>query len=129
MAIPGCAGKGVIDLMVVYLPGHLVITRTVLDQMGFQKWEHPLAFPDSRPVRIGSIIHRGKRYRIHTHVIEQGQEEIGRQLAFRNRLRNDASLVRAYEAKKCQVLAQGITFGPEYANAKSDFIQEFSAPD
>jgi GrpB-like predicted nucleotidyltransferase (UPF0157 family) len=36
-SVPGCAGKGVIDLMVVYPPGHLDDTKAVLADLGFQR--------------------------------------------------------------------------------------------
>jgi GrpB-like predicted nucleotidyltransferase (UPF0157 family) len=115
--------------MIVYPSGKLEVTRSALDRMGFQKWEHPLAFPESRPVRIGSIDYGNTRYRIHAHVIAQGQAEITRQLTFRDRLRGNPELVREYETRKQEIIAQGITIGPEYANAKSAFIQRFSTPE
>ena len=36
-SVAGCAGKGVIDLMVLYPPGLLPLAKGVLDGMGFQR--------------------------------------------------------------------------------------------
>lgn len=36
-AIPGCDGKGVVDLLLMYLPGRLAAARDALDGLGFQR--------------------------------------------------------------------------------------------
>src|SRR5208337_3066549 len=36
-AVPGCAGKGVVDLMILYPPGQLPEVREGLDALGFQR--------------------------------------------------------------------------------------------
>jgi hypothetical protein len=36
-AIPGCPGKGVVDLMLLYPAGWLDTARSALDQLGFQR--------------------------------------------------------------------------------------------
>src|SRR5213592_5112671 len=36
-AIPGCAGKGIVDLMAMYPTSSLVATRAALDGLGFQR--------------------------------------------------------------------------------------------
>src|SRR5688572_4447384 len=47
-AIPGCAGKGVIDLMVVYdpEPGALAAAHTAVEALGLVQWRAPRAHPD-----------------------------------------------------------------------------------
>ena len=35
-AVPGCAGKGIIDLMVLYPAGLLEVAKETVDRMGFQ---------------------------------------------------------------------------------------------
>jgi GrpB-like predicted nucleotidyltransferase (UPF0157 family) len=124
-AIPGCAGKGVIDLMAVYEPGlgALTAARAAVEGLGFEQWRAPKAHPDERPVMVGSIDHDGDRFRIHCHLIAAGNDEITRQRTFRDRLRADPALVAEYEAVKQAVLARGITYGPDYADAKDAFIK------
>jgi len=54
-AVPGCAGKGVVDLMVLYEPGRLPEVRKGLDALGFQRQTGRDPFPEERPMRVGSI--------------------------------------------------------------------------
>src|SRR5262245_34538911 len=68
-AIPGCAGKGVVDLMLLYPPGRLAAARDILDALGLQRHDRPGAFPEERPVRIGTIEHDGTAFRLHVHVL------------------------------------------------------------
>ena len=122
-AIPGCDGKGVIDLMLTYPAGHLAAARDAVDGLGFQRFDAPGAFGDERPVRIGSITHDRDLFRIHVHVIAEGDPEVARQRHFRDALRADPALVAAYVADKRRIAAGGgIAGGPDYAEAKGTFI-------
>lgn len=122
-AVPGCDGKGVIDLMLVYPSGALDRAKSAVDGLGFQRWEAPGAHPDSRPVRIGAIDHDGTVFRIHVHLLEAGSAEIEEQRAFRDRLRADPKLVAEYIATKREIIERGITWGPSFGEAKSAFIR------
>lgn len=122
-AVPGCWGKGIIDLLVIYPTGSLRAARETLDRLGFQRQGGPEPFPESRPMRVGSIEYFGRRYRIHAHIIESGNTEAMHLINFRDALRLHAALRRAYEAEKRAILARGITQGTEYSKAKGDFIQ------
>jgi GrpB-like predicted nucleotidyltransferase (UPF0157 family) len=122
-AVTGCAGKGVIDLMVLYPPDGLHEARELLDAVGFQKQTSRDPFPEERPMRIGAIEHRGKLFRVHAHVIAADSPEAGELRSFRDRLRAEAELREAYVAKKRAILAEGITDQLEYSNAKGDFIR------
>ena len=117
-AVPGSWGKGIIDLLVAYAPGGLASTRESLDHLGFQR----LAFPGSRPMRVGSVEHFGRTYRLHAHVIEAGTVEARNLVRFRDLLRQNPQLRRAYESEKRAILARGITVGTEYAKAKGAFV-------
>lgn len=122
-AVPGCWGKGIIDLLVAYPAGALARARGTLDRLGFQRQGGPEPFPESRPMRVGSFEYFGRSYRIHAHVIESGSAEAVNLLKFRDALRQDTDLRRAYEAEKRAILSRGITQGTEYSKAKGDFIQ------
>src|SRR5437899_3256428 len=52
-SVPGCGGKGIVDLAVLYPEGLLARARDVLDGLGFQKQDGPEPFPESRPMRVG----------------------------------------------------------------------------
>ncbi|MGE5219570.1 MAG: GrpB family protein [Chloroflexota bacterium] len=122
-AVPGCWGKGIIDLLVQYAPGGLEIARSTLDKLGFQRQGNPEPFPESRPMRVGSVDHLSRLYRVHAHVLQKGSGEARDLIRFRDLLRNDQGLRRAYEAEKRMILARGITKGTEYSNAKGEFIR------
>ena len=122
-AVPGCDGKGVIDLMLIYPSGELERAKHAVDRLGFQRWEAPGAHPDTRPVRIGAVDHDGTRFRIHVHLIAPESEEVEQQRRFRDRLLADPTLVQEYVATKRAIIAQGITYGPAFSDAKSAFIR------
>ena len=122
-AVPGCGGKGIIDLLVSYRPGAFFVARDALDQLGFQPQGGPEPFPESRPMRVGAATHRGKTYLVHAHVIRSGDREGQELIRFRDRLRADAELVQAYQVEKLSILSSGITVSGEYSKAKSEFIR------
>ena len=121
-AVPGCHGKGVVDLMLLYPSSRLAAARDVLDALGFQRHVAPGAFPEERPVRIGSLDHEGTRFRLHVHVIATDAPEAATQRRFRDRLRADPALVAEYEARKRAVLAAGSADAGAYNLAKEPFI-------
>ena len=122
-AIPGCDGKGVIDLMLLYRPGDLVAARDAVDGLGFQHHDAPGAHPDDRPVRIGTISHDGDTFRVHVHILAEDAPEVARQRHFRDSLRADPTLVAAYVADKRRIAAGGrVLDGGAYADAKGRFI-------
>jgi GrpB-like predicted nucleotidyltransferase (UPF0157 family) len=122
-AVPGCPGKGVVDLMLLYPPGGLASARDVLNRMGFQRHDRPGAFPEERPVRIGTIEHDGETFRLHVHVIAADAPEVSQQRRFRDTLRADPELVEAYAARKRAVLDAGATDGNDYNLGKDAFIK------
>jgi GrpB-like predicted nucleotidyltransferase (UPF0157 family) len=122
-AVPGCAGKGYIDLLVIYQDGHLEVAKRVLQELGFERQRSRDPFPEDRPMRVGSVMHKGKRYPIHAHVVAEASPEVSELLRFRDRLRSNERLRAAYETEKRRILAAGITDGVDYANSKGDFIR------
>jgi GrpB-like predicted nucleotidyltransferase (UPF0157 family) len=122
-AIPGCAGKGVVDLMLLYPPGLLAAARDALDGLGFQRDVRPNAFPEERPVRIGTICHAGEAFRLHVHVLAADAPEAAEQRHFRDTLRADPALVAEYVALKRAVLIDGVADSTEYNRGKDAFIK------
>lgn len=123
-SVPGCGGKGIIDLAVLYPERFLARAREVLDGLGFQKQGGSDPFPESRPMRVGCVQHAGQAVRIHAHVIALGSDEHGELVWFREALRGNSALRRSYEEHKQAILAMGIDDSLEYCKAKGTFITD-----
>ncbi len=121
-AIPGCAGKGIVDLMAMYPPGKLEATREAIDALGFQHQMVGHIFPEERPMRVGAIQYAGKRYRLHVHLIDLNSPEKETLRRFRDVLRADPALRDAYQAKKRTILQLGVRDPKDYTYAKREFI-------
>jgi hypothetical protein len=80
------------------------------------------AFPPSRPMLQGAIRHRGKRYRLHVHVVPATSAELVSMRGFRDALRADQALRRGYVALKHDIVARGLTDPVDFTQAKRDFI-------
>src|SRR5207247_3575575 len=107
-SVPGCGGKGIVDLAVLYPEDFLARARAILDELGFQKQGGRDPFPESRPMRVGCVEHEGRSYRIHAHVIALGSEEHQELAWFREALRASSELRHSYEERKSAILASGI---------------------
>jgi len=121
-SVPECGGKGVIDLIVTYAVGDLEIAKKALSTLGFHAQGGRDPFPESRPMREGSVALLGSLFRIHAHVIVRNGEEHRRLAGFRDALRTDDGLRMAYEADKKRILDSGVDDSLDYCNAKTDFI-------
>lgn len=126
-AVPGCSGKGYIDLLVMYPAGLLATARQALADLGFQHQVSRDPFPEERPMRVGSVLFQGKRYSIHAHVVAMDSPEVGDLLWFRDRLRADKQLRADYEAHKQRIVDDGVRDARDYTNAKAEFIQRVLA--
>jgi GrpB-like predicted nucleotidyltransferase (UPF0157 family) len=123
-AVPGCAGKGVVDLMLLYPAGLLEAAKRVLADLGFQPQSTRDPFPEERPMRLGAIEHDGTTFRLHVHVLAADSPEVAELRAFRDRLRVDPQLRAAYVARKREILRAGITDTVDYSIAKGEFCAE-----
>lgn len=121
-AVPGCHGKGVIDLAVTYVDGDLERAKAALDALGFLRQRGRDPFPESRPMRIGAVEALGGVFRVHAHVILRDGDEHRRLLWFRDALRHDDQLRAEYERIKRGILDRGITDSLDYCYAKEEFI-------
>ncbi len=122
-SVPGCGGKGIIDLMMLYPAGRLADARAALDRLGFQRQPHRDPFPEERPMRVGAITHAGKTYKIHVHVLAADCDEADRLRAFRDRLRADPAFRASYESCKKEIVASGPKESFEYTALKGEFIE------
>ncbi|CAN5207857.1 hypothetical protein BH23CHL1_BH23CHL1_26180 [soil metagenome] len=121
-AIPGCAGKGVVDLLLMYSPGRLAAARDALDELGFQRQTGLNPFPEERPLRVGAVEHDSEIFRLHVHVVAEDADEAAELIDFRDRLCADPSLVQEYVASKVAALTAGPINNIEYTRAKEPFI-------
>lgn len=126
-AVPGCGGKGVIDLMVLYPPGELETVKQGLQDLGFQRDPRPGVFSEERPMRIGTVQHQGQEFRLHVHVIVATSPEVGEKLSFRDHLRSDPTLVDAYTTTKRELIESGYLVPQEYSEAKTTFVRSVLA--
>jgi len=122
-AVPGCAGKGIVDLMALYPAGKLEAARAALDALGFQHQKTGHVFPEARPMRVGAIDQNGTRYRLHVHVVAMNDPEVASLRRFRDALRADSALRDAYQAKKLAILKSGFNEPRDYTYAKGEFIR------
>jgi GrpB-like predicted nucleotidyltransferase (UPF0157 family) len=120
-AVPGLAGKGIIDLLLaadsVDIPA---ITKTLLE-LGFQP-QIPAAFPASRPMLWGTFRHGPTDYRVHLHVVPASSPEVAAMRGFRDALRADPLLRRRYAALKRTIVAGGPVDPVAFTKAKHDWI-------
>jgi GrpB-like predicted nucleotidyltransferase (UPF0157 family) len=123
-AVPGCAGKGVVDLMIPYRGGELSHLRSALEALGFQRQGSSDPFPEDRPMRVGSLEHAGDHFRLHVHIVPAGSAEPEEVRVFRDRLRSDPGLLRRYVDHKRRIIEGGTTDSVEYAQRKGDLVRQ-----
>jgi GrpB-like predicted nucleotidyltransferase (UPF0157 family) len=127
-AVPGCGGKGIVDLLLLYPPGGLAEARAALATLGFQRQPGRDPWPEERPMRVGSVVHDGDRFALHVHVVASGSAEEAWDVGFRDRLRADPALVEAYVARKRAIIADGVIDSVDYSRAKGPFIEGVIGP-
>jgi GrpB-like predicted nucleotidyltransferase (UPF0157 family) len=123
-SVPGCAGKGILDLMVMYPEGQLEEVKEALRHLGFQPQTVGHLMPESRPMRVGAVRYRGRTYRLHVHVIAAHSPEVEALRRFRDRLRANRQTVESYVEQKRAILAAGVTDSRAYTTMKSSFIRK-----
>ena len=120
-AVPGLAGKGIIDLLLAADPADIpAITQTLLE-LGFQP-QVPAAFPASRPMLWGTFRHGPTDYRVHVHVVPASSPEVAAMRGFRDALRADPRLRGRYAALKRRIVAGGPVDPIAFTRAKHDWI-------
>lgn len=75
-SVPGCAGKGIIDLMIPVPDGEMNKVKKLLDQLGFQHQTGQDPFPEDRPMRVGAWEYDGETFLLHVHVIPDNSPEV-----------------------------------------------------
>ena len=123
-SVPGCAGKGTVDLMVAVPDGAMDSLEELLVRLGFQQQTGPDPFPETRPMLTGSWLHDNEPFQLHIHLIPEASPEADEMRFFRACLRADPELVKAYVAQKRKIIASGATDPLEYCRMKGEFIKQ-----
>jgi len=116
-SVPGCDGKGILDLMLLIPVGHLGEVCAIIDGMGFQHQSGGKRHPDDRPMREGSFTFDGSVFRLHVHLIPESSAEVDRLRKFRERL------VALYVEQKRRLVDAQISDRSTYTLGKKAFIE------
>ena len=81
-SVQGCAGKGNIDLLIAVGGEEMAAAKELLDRLGFQRQTGGDAFPETRPMRLGSFAHDGETFLVHVHVIPADSPEVVDEMRF-----------------------------------------------
>ena len=117
------AGKGIIDISILYKAGQLKEAVEHLKSFGFSDQHSNKPFPESRPRKDIAVRFKGETFQVHAHVIELGSEEHLKQVNFKTHMLNNIDARTQYEATKQQVIADGLTMQDDYGKAKSPFVK------
>ena len=120
----GAAGKGIIDISLLYSEGDLANAVSFVMRQGFEPQHSKKPFPASRPRFDIGVNYENQRYQVHIHLIQKGCEEHRKQLLFRDLMRSDPKLKAEYEAKKRQILSMNITDQDTYGKHKGVFVKQ-----
>jgi GrpB-like predicted nucleotidyltransferase (UPF0157 family) len=120
-AVPGLAGKNIIDLLMAAAPANIAAITAALGGLGFQH-QFPPAFPASRPMLWGAFRHGGTDYGVHVHVVPASSPEVAAMRGFRDALRADPRLRRRYATLKRAIVAGGPVDPVAFTRAKHDWI-------
>jgi GrpB-like predicted nucleotidyltransferase (UPF0157 family) len=121
-AVPGCAGRGIVDLLLTAADNELEKTDLLLTRLGFQQGGEVL-FPPHPPAYRGAWVHNGELFLLHVHVLPAGAAEIDSLRFFRSCLRSDPDLAKAYVAQKRAIIAAGGADPADYCRQKGDFLK------
>jgi GrpB-like predicted nucleotidyltransferase (UPF0157 family) len=120
-AVPGLAGKGIIDLLLAAEPADISAITQALLELGFQP-QVPAAFPATRSMLWGAFRHGLTTYRVHVHIVPTDSPEVAAMRGFRDALRADPVLCRRYAALKRAIAAGGAVDPVTFTKAKHDWI-------
>ncbi len=122
-AVPGLPGKGIVDLAISTGPAAIPGIVAMLTDLGFGPQQGPDPWPPTRPMLVGTMVRGEATFRIHVHV-QPEPDELRRDVAFRDALRADPELMRAYAALKTEIVGGGVTEGHQYTYRKQAWIAD-----
>ncbi len=121
-AVPGCGGRGVVDLLVACKEGEFEKVNLLLERLGFCQGGEVL-FPSHPPPFRGAWDHNGDAFSLHVHVLPADTDTVDSIRFLRSCLRADAELTRAYVQHKRAIISAGATDEAEYCRQKAAFLK------
>jgi len=97
--------------------------RETLGQLGFQRQTNEGFFFEGCSVCVGSLPFEGEVFQLHVYIIPADSPEADDMRFFRTCMRADPELLKAYVARKREIVSDGITDAAAYVREKSKFIQ------
>ena len=120
----GAAGKGIIDISLLYPRGSLDSAVDFVRAKGFANQHSANPFPPSRPrFDIGVDVFE-QTFMLHLHLIEQDSAEHQAQIDYKNIMNNDTELRQQYEQQKQAIIANGIIEQDSYSKRKGVFVKK-----
>ena len=120
-SVPGLAAKPIIDmLLVVPDPADEPSYVPALEAAGYRLHIREPHWFEHRMLRGGGT-------ELNLHVLPPGCSEIERMTGFRDHLRSNAEDRELYERTKRELAAQVWAYGQNYADAKTEVIDEIAA--
>ena len=122
-AVPGCAGSGVVDLMIPVADELAETLNLLLARLGFQAAADGETLAEGTSIWTGGWTHDGQAFPVCLRLLPIAAPEADAARFFRTCLRADPELLRAYVARKREILAAGATDPGEYTRLKAQFVQ------
>ncbi len=120
-AVPGLAAKPILDFQAAV--ADLGAVALIAEKLALVGWYYVPPELDQRPWRRFFVKVSGGRRAAHLHIMAAGTPRWDEQLAFRDALRADPGLVKAYAAQKLELAARHATDRERYTSAKADFVR------
>jgi GrpB-like predicted nucleotidyltransferase (UPF0157 family) len=119
-AVPGCPGKGFIDVLVM-VPSvdDLTDAAIAVQREGFAEHDYGQGYPGAR----GAVKIDGALFRIHIQIVPRDSQKAEEMIAFRELLRHDPELVARYARQKQALIESGRNGNPEYTAGKTEVIR------
>lgn len=126
-AVPGTPGKNIINLIIPSVLDQFDARLRILESIGFSASPLNKPEPPTRPLRVGSVMHGGKRYNLHVHLVESDSTDYHAAIFFREYLQHHPEAVIQYALIKKTAVEAGMTDAISYNKAKEPFIRSILA--
>ncbi len=120
-AIPGLAAKPIVDLQAAV--ADLAATAAITEVLYAEGWSPVPPELDGRPWRRLYVLPQGDRRAAHLHLVAENSTRWHAQLAFRDALRADPSLVAAYARLKADLAGRHADDREAYSEGKASFVR------
>ena len=123
-AVAELGGKGIVDIMIGFLPGTMLRSKLKLEKAGYEF--RPVASEPGRYFFRKDYKYRKNIRRIHIHLLKYQGQEWCSLINFRNFLRSNSQAVKEYEDIKKRGVKKAKGEGGVYRKYKQKFIESNS---